>query len=194
MPEYNVAVVGATGAVGQEMISILTERKFPFSELRLIASERSAGKEVEINGKKITIQKLDANCFDGIDIALFSAGSSRSREFADSAVRAGAVVIDNSSAYRLDPEVPLIIPEINPVAISEYKKKGIIANPNCTTAVAVMALKPLHNIGNIKRVVATSFQAVSGAGAGDRSWRRVTTWSRGALKAGRRVSKRSNPR
>ena len=166
MSEYNVAVVGATGAVGQEMISILLERKFPISELRLIASERSAGREVEVNGKKLKIQKLDHESFEGIDIALFSAGSSRSKEFADSAVKAGAVVIDNSSAYRLDPEVPLVVPEINPGAISEHKNKGIIANPNCTTAVAVMALKPLHDLANIKRVVATSFQAVSGAGAG----------------------------
>jgi len=164
--KYNVAIVGATGAVGREMMDILDERKFPLGELRLIASERSAGKEIEFKGKKLTIQKLDHNCFNGIDIALFSAGSSRTKEFADSAVQAGAVVIDNSSAYRLDPEVPLVIPEINPEAISGHKKRGIIANPNCTTAVTIMALKPLHDIGIIKRVVATSFQAVSGAGAG----------------------------
>ena len=163
---YNVAIVGATGAVGQEMMDILDERNFPIGELRLLASERSAGKEIEFKGNKLTIRKLDHDCFEGIDIALFSAGSSRTKEFADSAVKAGAVVIDNSSAYRLDPDVPLIIPEINPDAINGYKQKGIIANPNCTTAVTIMALKPLHDLGKIKRVIATSFQAVSGAGAG----------------------------
>ena len=163
---YNVAIVGATGAVGQEMMDILDERNFPIGELRLLASERSAGKEIEFKGNKLTIRKLDHDCFEGIDIALFSAGSSRTKEYADSAVKAGAVVIDNSSAYRLDPDVPLIIPEINPDAINGYKQKGIIANPNCTTAVTIMALKPLHDLGKIKRVIATSFQAVSGAGAG----------------------------
>lgn len=163
---YNIAIVGATGAVGQEMISILSERKFPIGELRLVASERSEGKKFEYNGNKVPVKKLDHDCFENIDIALFSAGSSRSKEFADSAVKAGAVVVDNSSAFRLDPDVPLVIPEINSHAISDFNNKGIIANPNCTTAVAAMALKPLHDFGNIKRVVATSFQAVSGAGAG----------------------------
>ena len=164
--KYNVAIVGATGAVGREMMDILEERNFPLGELRLLASKRSAGKEIDFNGNKLTIQKLDHDSFKGIDIALFSAGSSRTKEFADSAVKAGAVVIDNSSAYRLDPDVPLIIPEINPDAVNDHKKKGIIANPNCTTAVTIMALKPLHDIGKIRRVIATSFQAVSGAGAG----------------------------
>ena len=163
---YNVAIVGATGAVGQEMMDILDKRNFPLGELRLLASERSAGKEMEFKGETLKIQKLADDSFDGIDIALFSAGASRSREFADSAVKAGAVVIDNSSAFRLDPEVPLVIPEINPGTIVEHKQKGIIANPNCTTAVTIMALKPLHDLGKIKRVIATSFQAVSGAGAG----------------------------
>lgn len=163
---YNLAIVGATGAVGQEMINILSERKFPIGELRLIASERSEGKNFEYNGNKVSVKKLDNDCFKNIDIALFSAGSSRSKEFADYAVKAGAVVVDNSSAFRLDPEVPLVIPEINSHAISDFINKGIISNPNCTTAVAAMALKPLHDFGNIKRVVATSFQAVSGAGAG----------------------------
>ncbi len=164
--KYNVAIVGATGAVGREMMDILEERNFPLGELRLLASERSAGKEIEFKGNKLTIQKLSHDCFEGIDIALFSAGSSRTKEYADDAVKAGAVVIDNSSAYRLDPEVPLIIPEINPGALNDHNKKGIIANPNCTTAVTIMALKPLHDLGKIKRVIATSFQAVSGAGAG----------------------------
>lgn len=162
---YNVAIVGATGAVGQEMMDILAERNFPVKELRPLASERSAGKEIEFNGETIEVKKLDENSFAGIDIAIFSAGGGRSREFAPIAVEAGAVVIDNSSAFRMDEDVPLVVPEINPHAIKGYKKKGIVANPNCTTAVTVMALKPLHDIGRIKRVVAASYQAVSGAGA-----------------------------
>lgn len=162
---YNVAIVGATGAVGQEMMSILRERDFPVKELRLLASERSEGKEIEYDGSSIKIKKLDENSFDGIDIALFSAGGSRSKEFAPAAVDAGAVVIDNSSAFRMEEDIPLVVPEINPHAVGEYKKRGIIANPNCTTAVTIMALKPLHDIGRIKRVVASSYQAVSGAGA-----------------------------
>lgn len=162
---YNVAIVGATGAVGEEMIDILTERDFPVKELRPLASERSAGKKIKFGGESVEVQKLDENSFSGIDIALFSAGGGRSREFAPIAVEAGAVVIDNSSAFRMDDDVPLVVPEINPEAIEGYRKKGIIANPNCTTAVTIMALKPLHDIGKIKRVVAASYQAVSGAGA-----------------------------
>lgn len=162
---YNVAVVGATGAVGQEMISILQERNFPIGELKALASERSHGKEIEFNGSRFQVYKLDKTSFKDIDIALFSAGASRSREFAPIAVEAGAVVIDNSSAFRMEEDVPLVIPEINPHRIGDYTKRGIIANPNCTTAVAIMALKPIHDIGKIKRVVAASYQAVSGAGA-----------------------------
>src|ERR1700752_735774 len=162
---YNVAVVGATGAVGQEMIQILEERNFPVGELRLIASERSQGKEIGFKNSKIKIQKLDENSFKDIHIALFSAGASRRREFAPKAVEAGAVVIDNSSAFRMETDVPLVIPEINSHTISDYKKRGIIANPNCTTAVMIMALKPLHDISKIRRVIASSYQAVSGAGA-----------------------------
>jgi aspartate-semialdehyde dehydrogenase len=162
---YNVAIVGATGAVGQEMVQILEERNFPVRELRPIASEKSQGKDLEFKGAKIKIQKLDENSFRGIHIALFSAGASRSREFAPKAVEAGAVVIDNSSAFRMESDIPLVIPEINSDAISDYKRRGIIANPNCTTAVTLMALKPLHDISRIKRVVASSYQAVSGAGA-----------------------------
>lgn len=163
--KYNIAVVGATGAVGREMLSILQERDFPVNELRLIASERSEGMKIESDGKSFTVTKLDQNCFSGIDIALFSAGASRSREFAHIAVDNGAVVIDNSSAFRMDDDVPLVIPEINASAIAQYMNRGIIANPNCTTAVTAMALKPIHDIGKIRRVIATSFQAVSGAGA-----------------------------
>jgi len=162
---YNVAIVGATGAVGEEMMSILRERNFPVNELRLLASERSEGKVVEYNGSIIKIKKLDENSFGGIDIALFSAGGSRSKEFAPAAVEAGAVVVDNSSAFRMEEDVPLVVPEINPHAVGHYRKRGIIANPNCTTAVTIMALKPLHDLGRIKRVVASSYQAVSGAGA-----------------------------
>jgi len=162
---YNIAIVGATGAVGQEMMEILEQRNFPVGELRPLASERSAGKELEFKGSKIKIEKLDENSFKDIDIALFSAGSSRSKEFAPFAVQAGAVVVDNSSAFRMEEGVPLVVPEINPEAVAGYKNKGIIANPNCTTAVTVMALKPLHDLGNIKRVIASSYQAVSGAGA-----------------------------
>lgn len=163
---YNIAIVGATGAVGQEMLSILHEREFPMGELRLLASERSEGKKYNFNGSTLIVEKLTEECFDNIDIALFSAGSSRSKEFARFAVKSGAVVIDNSSAFRMDSNVPLVVPEINSHALSKHKEKGLIANPNCTTAVAVMALKPLHDLAKIKRVVATSFQAVSGAGAG----------------------------
>ncbi len=162
--KYNIAIVGATGAVGQEMMEILDERNFPIDELRLIASERSAGKKFTFKDNELEVKKLDHSCFEGIDIALFSAGSDRSKEFADSAVKAGAIVVDNSSAFRMDEDVPLIIPEINPDALKKHK--GIIANPNCTTAVSLMALKPLYNLSRIKRVVATSFQSVSGAGAG----------------------------
>jgi len=162
---YNIAIVGATGAVGQEMMEILEERNFPVKELRLLASERSAGQELEYKGNKIKIEKLDENSFENIDIALFSAGGDRSREFAPIAARAGAVVIDNSSAFRMEEDVPLVIPEVNPHAVAGFKKRGIVANPNCTTAVTLMALKPLHDLGNIKRVIASSYQAVSGAGA-----------------------------
>lgn len=162
---YSVAIVGATGAVGQEMIKILEERNFPVKELRLLASERSEGKELEFKNNKVKVHKIDGGSFIDIHIALFSAGASRSREFAPKAVEAGAVVVDNSSAFRLEQDIPLVVPEINSHRVGDYKNRGIIANPNCTTAVAVMALKPLHDIGRIKRVIATSYQAVSGAGA-----------------------------
>ncbi len=163
--EYNVAIAGATGAVGQEMMGILEERNFPVGELRLLASERSRGKKYSFCGRDITVSLLDEDSFDGMDIALFSAGSERSRKYADCAVSSGAVVIDNSSAFRMDPEIPLVIPEINAPAAALHSKKGIVANPNCTTAVALMALKPIYDVSRIKRVIATSFQAVSGAGA-----------------------------
>jgi len=161
--KYNVAIVGATGAVGQVFLQILEERNFPIDELRLLASSRSAGKKVKFKGEEYTVQELTHDSFKGIDIALFSAGGGRSKEFAPSAVKAGAVVIDNSSAFRMDKDVPLVVPEVNPD--DAFKHNGIIANPNCTTIIMVVALKPLHDYGKIKRVVVSSYQSASGAGA-----------------------------
>lgn len=163
--KYNVAIAGATGAVGQEMMKILGERNFPVGELRLLASPRSRGRKYGFDGREIPVSVLRSDSFEDTDIALFSAGSERSREYAERAAAAGAVVIDNSSAFRMDPDVPLVIPEINPHAAESRGKRGIVANPNCTTAVALMALKPIYDVSRIRRVVATSFQAVSGAGA-----------------------------
>ncbi|MFV1950705.1 MAG: aspartate-semialdehyde dehydrogenase [Nitrospinota bacterium] len=158
----SVAVVGATGAVGNEMISILEEREFPVTEIKLLASDRSEGKKLEFGGKNITVTKTDSNSFNGIDIALFSAGADRSKEFAPLAVKAGAIVIDNSSAFRMAPEVPLVVPEVNPHAIARHK--GIIANPNCSTIQMVVALKPIHDTVRIKRIVVSTYQSVSGTG------------------------------
>ena len=161
MKKYNVAILGATGAVGAEFLNLMEERDFPFNELRLLASARSAGKQIGFMGKTYTVEEAGPHSFDGIDIALF-AGGSVSKEFAPLAVKAGAVVIDNSSTFRMDPDVPLVVPEINPEAILQHK--GIIANPNCSTIIMVMALKPLHDLAPIKRVVVSTYQAVSGAG------------------------------
>jgi aspartate-semialdehyde dehydrogenase len=161
---FNVAVAGATGAVGQTMIKVLEERDFPVGEIRFLASERSEGKELSFKAEKVRVQKLDHDSFDGVDIAIFSAGGDRSLTFAPSAVRAGAVVVDNSNAWRMDPEVPLVVPEVNPHAVSGYKAKGIIANPNCSTIQMVVALKPLYDYARIKRIVVSTYQAVSGTG------------------------------
>ena len=161
MKKYNVAILGATGAVGGEFLKLIEERNFPFAELRLLASKRSAGTEIEFMGKTYVVQEATKDSFQGIDVALF-AGGSVSKEFAPYAVEAGAVVIDNSSTFRMDPEVPLVVPEVNPQAI--LKHKGIIANPNCSTIIMVMALKPLYDLARIKRVVVSTYQAVSGAG------------------------------
>ncbi|MBN2427351.1 MAG: aspartate-semialdehyde dehydrogenase [Deltaproteobacteria bacterium] len=161
---FNVAVVGATGAVGNEMIRILEERDFPVQELRLLASERSEGKLLDFKGKPVVVQKLTKDSFQGIDIALFSAGGGRSLEFCPAAAASGAVCVDNSSAWRMDPEVPLVVPEVNPDDVAKYTKKGIIANPNCSTIQMVIALKPLHDFAGIKRVVVSTYQAVSGSG------------------------------
>lgn len=159
----HVAVVGATGAVGIEMIKTLEKRKFPVGKLTLLASARSAGKQLKYNGTDITVAELTKDSFTGIDIALFSAGGSISKEFAPIAVKAGCVVVDNSSAFRQDDNVPLVIPEINADDCKQHK--GIIANPNCTTAITLMALHPLHQKFGVKRIFASSYQAVSGTGA-----------------------------
>ncbi|MDO4179226.1 MAG: aspartate-semialdehyde dehydrogenase [Phascolarctobacterium sp.] len=161
MKKYNVAILGATGAVGGEFLRLIEERNFPFNELRLLASKRSAGTKIQLMGKEYTVQEATKDSFEGIDIALF-AGGSISKEFAPYAVASGAVVIDNSSTFRMDPEVPLVIPEINPEDILTHK--GIIANPNCSTIIMLMALKPLHDLARIKRIVVSTYQAVSGAG------------------------------
>ncbi|MBI4379298.1 MAG: aspartate-semialdehyde dehydrogenase [Nitrospinae bacterium] len=160
--KYTVAVVGATGAVGNEMVSILEERNFPVDDLRLFASERSEGNYIEFKGKNRRVNKVTKDSFHGIDIALFSAGAARSIEFAPEAVKSGAVVVDNSSAFRMEPDIPLIVPEVNRHAIK--KNNGIIANPNCSTIQMVVALKPIHDAVGIKRIVVSTYQAVSGTG------------------------------
>src|SRR4030065_957567 len=160
--KYIVGVVGATGAVGREMVRTLEERDFPVEKLRLFASERSEGKPIEFRDKNISLEILKENSFEGIDIALFSAGAERSKIWAPVAVRSGCVVIDNSSAWRMDPGVPLVVPEVNPHHLKWHK--GIIANPNCSTIQMVVVLKPLHDAAKIKRVVVTTFQSVSGTG------------------------------
>jgi aspartate-semialdehyde dehydrogenase len=160
----NVAVAGATGAVGRQMLQCLEERNFPVERLTPLASERSLGLTVPFRGKEIPVEVLGPDSFKGIDIALFSAGGSVSKEYAPIAARSGAVVIDNSSAWRMDPEVPLVVPEVNPQDIAGYKKKGIIANPNCSTIQMVVVLKPIHDAACIKRVVVSTYQAVSGTG------------------------------
>ncbi len=163
--EFSVAVVGATGAVGRMMLKVLEERDFPVKSLRLFASERSKGVRLKFKGEEVEVEVLSETAnFKGIDIALFSAGAARSLEFAPKFAEAGAVVIDNSSAWRMDPDVPLVVPEVNPEAVADYTKKGIIANPNCSTIQMVVALKPLHDYGRVKRVVVSTYQAVSGAG------------------------------
>ncbi len=159
----HVAIVGATGAVGIEMLKTLEKRKFPVSKLTLLASARSAGKTLPFRGEAVPVQELREDSFAGVDVALFSAGSGISRKFAPHAVAAGAVVVDNSSAFRLDADVPLVIPEINAADIK--RNRGIIANPNCTTAVTLMALYPLHIEFRVRRIFASSYQAVSGTGA-----------------------------
>ena len=159
----HVAIVGASGAVGVEMIKTLERRSFPIGKLTLLASKRSAGKKLKYRGSEIAIQELTESAFENVDIALFSAGGGISKQFAPFAVKAGAVVVDNSSAFRIDPNVPLVVPEINPEDAKSHQ--GIIANPNCTTAITLMALHPLHKAFGVTRVFASSYQAVSGTGA-----------------------------
>ena len=159
----NVAIAGATGAVGAELIRLLEAGRLPVGELRLLASARSAGRRLAFAGRQVEVEELTADSFRGIDVALFSAGGERSREFAPAAVRAGAVVVDNSSAFRMDPEVPLVVPEINGDALRTHR--GIVANPNCTTIVTLMAVAPLHRAAGVTELRAASYQAASGAGA-----------------------------
>ena len=163
MKKFNVAIAGATGAVGETMMKILEERNFPIDKLLLLASKKSSGKELSFRGKIYKVEELKHDSFKKIDIALFSAGGSISKEFIPSAVLDGTVVIDNSSAYRMEKDVPLVVPEVNPD--DAFKHKGIIANPNCTTIIMVVALKPIHDYAKIKRVVVSSYQSASGAGA-----------------------------
>ena len=162
MEKVNVAVVGATGAVGREMVSILEERDFPFADLKLLATERSAGTVMTCKGEEYVVEVTTPDSFEGIDIALFSAGSTASKKLAPEAVKRGAIVVDNSSAYRMDPEVPLVVPEVNPDDI--FKNKGIIANPNCSTIQMVAALQPIYKEVGIDRIVVSTYQAVSGTG------------------------------
>ncbi|MDI6450006.1 aspartate-semialdehyde dehydrogenase [Sedimentisphaerales bacterium M17dextr] len=159
----HLAIAGVTGAVGQEFLSILEERNFPFTTLKMLASSRSKGKKITFKGKEYTVEELTKDSFAGIDIALFSAGGGRSKEFAPAAAKAGAVVVDNSSAFRMDPGVPLVVPEINAEAIKAHK--GIIANPNCSTIIGIVPVWPLHQVNPVKRMVVSTYQAASGAGA-----------------------------
>ena len=162
--KFNVAVVGATGLVGKEIVSILEERNFPVGDLRLLASERSAGTSLEFKNQDYNVEVLCEDSFRDIDIGLFSPGGSVSAKYAPIAVEAGAIVIDNTSHFRMDPDIPLVVPEVNPEEIARFKNKGIIANPNCSTIQMVVALKPIYDEVGIKRIVVSTYQAVSGAG------------------------------
>ena len=158
----NLAIAGVTGAVGQEFLRILEQRDFPFDSLKLLASSRSAGKKISFKAKQYIVEELTKNSFERVNIALFSAGGDRSKQFAPAAVKAGAVVVDNSSAFRMEADVPLVIPEINPQKIAE--NKGIIANPNCSTIIGIVPVWPLHKANPVKRMVVSTYQAASGAG------------------------------
>lgn len=162
--KYNVAVVGATGAVGREMISVLESRRFPVEELRLLASEKSAGEKVGFAGTKIPVETLNEKSFAGCHIALFSAGGTVSQRFAPIAARAGCVVIDNSSTFRMERDVPLVVPEVNPQDVEQFRRRNIIANPNCSTIQMVVVLKPIHDLARVKRVVVSTYQSTAGAG------------------------------
>jgi len=162
--KFHVAVVGATGAVGNQMIACLEEMNFPVKHLSLLASARSLGRQLRFKGDSIDVQELTERSFQDVDLALFSAGGSTSEKFAPMAAQAGCVVIDNSSAWRMDPQVPLVVPEVNPHAVAQYKQKGIIANPNCSTIQLVVALNPIHQKFGIRRIVVSTYQSVSGTG------------------------------
>jgi aspartate-semialdehyde dehydrogenase len=162
--KYSVAIVGATGAVGEQMREVLEERQFPVGELRLLASDRSAGQFLPFENRQLRVDVLNEDSFTGIDIGLFSAGGSVSARFAPIAVAAGAVVVDNTSHFRMEPDVPLVVPEVNSDEIARYQERGIIANPNCSTIQLVVALKPIHEAARLKRVVVSTYQSVSGAG------------------------------
>ena len=174
-----IAVVGATGAAGQTTLRILEERKFPVRELRAFASERSVGKTVSFRGEDIRVERVEPAAFKGVEIAICAAGTAQAKEYAPMIARAGAVVVDKSNAWRMDPKVPLVVPEINPHAVKTHQ--GIVASPNCTTIVAVMPLKPLHDAARIRRVVATSYQSVSGAGVNgiEDLRQQALAWARG---------------
>ncbi|OEU84731.1 MAG: aspartate-semialdehyde dehydrogenase [Desulfobacterales bacterium S5133MH4] len=161
---FNVAVAGATGAVGNQMISCLEKRGFPIDNIKLLATRRSAGRKLRFNSEEIPVEELTETSFRGVDIGIFSAGGATSQKYAPFAAKDGCVVIDNSAAWRMDPDVPLVVPEVNPHAVAEYSKKGIIANPNCSTIQMVVALAPIHRKVGIKRVVVSTYQAVSGTG------------------------------
>lgn len=188
---YAVAVTGATGAVGLEMIKVLEQRKFPVGSIKLLASERSEGKELSFAGRPVKVEKLSKDSFKGVQVALFSAGASRSLEFAPAAAASGAVVVDNSSAFRMDPEIPLVVPEVNEHAIGQYKKRGIIANPNCSTIQMVVALKPIHDAARIKRIVVSTYQAVSGTGL--KAIDELLTQTRAILNNSREIQRRVYP-
>ncbi|MBI4003594.1 MAG: aspartate-semialdehyde dehydrogenase [Candidatus Omnitrophica bacterium] len=176
---YNVAVVGATGAVGTEMLRVLAQRRFPVKRIRLLASVRSQGRRLAFNGSSQRVETLRNRSFDGIDVALFSAGAGRSLEFAPEAVKRGAVVVDNSSAFRMAPEVPLVVPEVNPQALKRHA--GLVANPNCSTIIMLVPLAPLHAVAGIKRIIVSTYQSVSGAGA--KAMWQLLTETRQALRA-----------
>jgi aspartate-semialdehyde dehydrogenase len=175
---YRIAILGATGAVGTELLQLLAERQFPIAELKLLASERSAGQTLEFKGKKLTVEPVESGAFAGMDLVLASAGGSISKAWAKEIVAAGAVMIDNSSAFRMDADVPLIVPEINPEAAANHH--GIIANPNCSTIVMAVAVYPLHRVQPVQRIVAATYQAASGAGA--RAMEEAKTQSMAVLK------------
>jgi aspartate-semialdehyde dehydrogenase len=161
---FNVAVVGATGAVGTQMLACLEERDFPVSDIRLLATAKSVGRKLRFKGAQIAVEELTESSFEGIDIGIFSAGGATSERFSPVAARSGCVVVDNSAAWRMDPAVPLVVPEVNPHAVAGYTNKGIIANPNCSTIQMIVALAPIHRKVGIKRIVVSTYQAVSGTG------------------------------